>query len=172
MLSPSIIYKDGLYHLWYVDANSRGIRASHTDIKYSSSIDGLNWSEPQTIEMDYNGYYPWHLDVAYIEEFDEFWMLFPAFSPDIKANRTTLLFVRAKNPLDWTMQPDPVLERSSAGNWDSTRIYRSTFLYDEKEGKVRLWYSAARKYISFIISIYSWHIGYTESLYQANPLLE
>jgi len=156
MLSPAIVYKDDLYHLWYVDANSRGIHADYTVVKYRTSVDGIVWSEAQLVDIGCDGCYVWHLDAVYIPQFDEFWMFFPGFSDKIGAKRTVLFFARTNNPTEWITQPEPVL-------------YRSTFIYDEEEGNIRLWYSAARKHVSFILPIYSWHIGYTECAYPILP---
>ena len=166
MLSPSILYQGGLYHLWYVDSGRLGINSGYTEVKYRTSDDGVNWSQPQKVSIDLQGYQVWHLEVSYIPSAEEFWMFFPGFKEGQVANRTDLFFARAVEPLQWTVSPQPVLTKSSGKAWDNTRIYRASFLYDEESKEIRLWYSAAQRLwtLAYIIPYptYIWRIGYTD----------
>ncbi|MCX5657561.1 MAG: hypothetical protein NTZ48_04980, partial [Candidatus Omnitrophica bacterium] len=50
-------------------------------------------------------------------------------------------------------------------SWDSSRIYRASFIYDDLNNKIRVWYSAAKKRYWPIPTIYDWFIGYVEADY-------
>ncbi len=166
IISPSIVYKDGIYHFWYVDAGSHGINAGSTIVKYRSSPDGINWSGSEVVDIKIEGRSVWHLDVIYVPVYDEYWMLFPAYGSGVNANRTSLFFARAKQPLgSWLTFSNPVLERGSRESWDSSRIYRASFIYDDLNNKIRVWYSAAKKRYWPIPTIYDWFTGYTEANY-------
>lgn len=165
MLSPSIVYKDGIYHLWYVDSGWGGINAGYTEVKYRQSQDGVNWSEAEKVNISIGGIQVWHLEVNYIPSQGEFWMFFPGFSQGSVANRTDLYFARAKEPTDWIVYANPVLTRSGGKFWDNTRIYQASFLYDAEKQEIQLWYSAAQKVWKVFLIIpyptYQWRIGYT-----------
>ncbi|MDD5614305.1 MAG: hypothetical protein PHQ54_04460 [Candidatus Omnitrophica bacterium] len=166
MLSPSVIYQGGLYRLWYVDSGRAGINSGYTEVKYRTSDDGVNWSQPQKVSVDLQGHQVWHLEVSYIPSAGEFWMFFPGFKEGHVANHTDLFFARATGPLEWMVSPQPVLTRSAGKTWDNTRIYQASFLYDEDSKEIRLWYSAAQRVwtLAYLMPYptYIWRIGYTD----------
>ncbi|MCM8783273.1 MAG: hypothetical protein NC818_00635 [Candidatus Omnitrophica bacterium] len=165
MLSPSIVYREGVYHLWYVDSGRQGINASHTEVKYRTSYDGVNWSQASKVNINIDGIQIWHLEVNYILSQGEFWMFFPGFKEGTSADRTDLYFARTNNPLNWTTLLSPVLTRGTGKIWDNTRIYQTSFIYDEETQEIHLWYSAGQKVwkVFYIIPYptYQWRIGYT-----------
>ena len=139
-VSPSVAYRDGVFHLW--------LASSENSFVHATSTDGVNWSPPEALSMTPM---PWHVDVAYVEPEAEYWMLF-VDSPDSGAN---LRFARSEDGLNWSVCEAPVL-RPGPG-WDNERVYRATFLYGG-EGLLRVWYSARSQAAE-------WHIGYTEGTY-------
>jgi hypothetical protein len=165
MLSPSIVYQDGVYHLWYVDSGRYGIHAGYTEVKYRTSSDGVKWSQSKRVNVDLQNHQVWHLEISYIPALREYWMVFPGFEDGGVANRTDLFFARAVEPTDWIVSPDPILIRSRGKMWDNTRIYRASFLYDENTYEISLWYSAAQRIWSLAYYIpyptYVWRIGHT-----------
>jgi hypothetical protein len=135
-VSPAVVYRDGQFELWLTTG---------TEVVHATSEDGVNWSplEPASIDA-----VPWHLDVAYVKDRSEYWMLFV----DSPVAGSKLRLATSKDGLNWTAQLDPVL--SPGSGWDGERIYRSTFLYDAG-GIFRVWYSAKD-------SAGRWHVGYAE----------
>ena len=63
VVSPSIIYKDGIYHMWYVDSESMGER----HLSYSTSQDGKIWDKKTNCQLFGKQINPWHIDVALIK---------------------------------------------------------------------------------------------------------
>lgn len=75
--------------------------------------------------------------------------------------------------VDWTINPDPVLEPGPAGSWDQAGVWMpSVLLVDDT---LRMWYSGVSDY-----STWTWAIGYATSTdggmtwtkYGQNPVLE
>ena len=59
MLSPSVMFEDGKYKLWYVEDSV---------IKYIESADkGVSWTNPITLAIDYGNLRPWHFDVKHTD---------------------------------------------------------------------------------------------------------
>lgn len=63
VVSPSIIYRDGEYHMWFVDSESREQR----NLAYSHSVDGHNWSDRVICNLIGHCSMPWHIDVQLID---------------------------------------------------------------------------------------------------------
>jgi hypothetical protein len=136
-LSPAVLYVDGVFHMWL--AGSAG------GIAHSTSEDGVHWSPLESSDVTP---VPWHLDVAYVD--GEFVMLIV----DSPVAGARLVAATSSDGKEWSATNDPVL--SPGDGWDDERIYRSTLLYDDSPGLLRLWYSARS-------SAGQWHIGYTEA---------
>ena len=136
-LSPAVVYVDGVFHMWL--AGSAG------GVAHATSDDGTHWSPLESIDLTPA---PWHLDVAYVG--GEFVMLI-VDSPVAGAH---LVAATSKNGVNWSAGNDAVL--SPGDGWDDERIYRSTLVYDDSAGLLRLWYSARS-------SAGQWHIGYSEA---------
>jgi hypothetical protein len=142
LLSPSIVrLSDTSYYMWMTNG--------YDNTFMFTSSDGLSWStNRQKINTPD---YAWHLNVKYIPEKNEFWMLYD-FTPQVGM----LKFAKSTDGMNWTTFPDAVM-MSSANGWD-TNLYRSTFLYDNSTDQIKVWYSA---YTSSQI----WHIGYVSKNY-------
>lgn len=63
VVSPAIIYQNGIYRMWYVNSESRESRG----FSYSESADGKNWTEQSTCILNKCDNMPWHIDVNYID---------------------------------------------------------------------------------------------------------
>ena len=61
LVSPSIIFKDSRYYLWFVSGNKDSRR-----IYQVSSIDGINWQNVKECAINGFDYDPWHIDCNYI----------------------------------------------------------------------------------------------------------
>ncbi|MGB2695234.1 MAG: hypothetical protein WBD55_08615 [Dehalococcoidia bacterium] len=137
-VSPAVVYRGGRFEMW--------MAGNDDTLVYTTSDDGEAWAPLQ------EGSLPdslWHLDVQYVAARHEYWMLYAT----LPGTGGELKFARSADGLDWDMCEQPVLQASSG--WDSDRIYRSTFLYDEARNMLRVWYSARD-------GEGVWGIGYTE----------
>jgi hypothetical protein len=85
---------------------------------------------------------PWHIDVVWVAEIQEFWALYnekPAFSCATPALRLST----SKDGITWTQHPTPVLRAGVTREFKDI-VYRSTLDYDARTDMVTLWYSGAR----------------------------
>lgn len=156
--------------MWSIRTN--GWAATSSIIEFRESSDGFIWCEPETLTIDMPGKVLWHMDVDYIHDFQEFWSLLCCYdsmsiydfpppvwieSDSVKSEKnipTELYLARSKDGKNWKFYSKPALIPPRDG-WDSERIYRSTFLYDSLDARIRIWYSASnRKKV--------WHVSYTE----------
>src|SRR5659263_128279 len=151
VMSPAIIKNGSVYDMWYTGGASC---SADTIVKFATSADGINWSSPQmvNIQSDLN---IWHLDVSYIPSQNEYWMVYAAYPKGSTCGNTDLYFAKSKDKINWTNYPDIILTRGAS--WDSSQIYRSTFLFNDTSNTMRIWYSARGGV--------AWHIGYVEKQY-------
>lgn len=140
-LSPSVVYRNGRFEMW--------LASTAETLVYATSSDGITWSPLQEVSVTQP---PWHLDVIYVEPQSAYWMLF-VDSPLSGAN---LRFATSEDGLEWSVCPAPVLTPSLG--WDHERIYRATFLYDEGDDQLNVWYSARS-------DAAEWRIGYAQGGY-------
>jgi hypothetical protein len=146
--SYAIIKQGSDWHYWAESSD-----ALH-DVYYRYSTDGKNWSEAQNIVFSpVPEFLPWHLDVIYVPDRSEYWMLFNC--PD--ATGGSLFLAKSRDRLNWTPALNKVLSPSVSG-WDNDMLYRSTLLYDSNSQLLRIWYSADD-------AGGEWHIGYTQTEY-------
>lgn len=123
MLSPAVIYKDGLYQMWYV--------SRHYEIEYIESNNLKNWSKPRIIKINYpeKNLRSWHLDVQFIDGRYQmlvlgFHMKKP-FKTYMRYTDTSLFLSTSTNNVDYS-KPTRIIEPSKIG-FDNRGLYRSTF---------------------------------------------
>jgi len=143
-LSPSVVQLDSNeFYLWMTNGSD--------EVLFYESTDGKTWGIPQAVNIAEN---VWHMNVSYIPEKDEFWMLTQPASADCP-----LRWAVSTDGINWTTYPNrPVISPSVSG-WDTTP-YRGSFLYDAASDQLQIWYSAYTRDPSVI-----WHTGYVEADY-------
>lgn len=140
-VSPSVVYRDGVFQMW--------MASNENTLVFSTSADGIAWSPLEELDLS-----PalWHVDVKYVEATSEYWMLYA----DSALSNGNLRLATSLDGLGWIPCRNPLL--SPSDGWDSDRIYRATFLYEEGSDLLRVWYSARS-------TASEWRIGYTQSGY-------
>lgn len=152
LLSPTITYDSHkeLYFMYYNNSGNVGyFNGQNNKVQVRYSKDGINWSEDvrdvvNFLGKDQNGQQlaPWHQDVQYIPEKNEYWALSQCFagsSPD----GSVLYMTRSKDGLNWEQVGNqPVLIPNDAPFWNDFQIYRSTFVYNADTDTMDIWYSA------------------------------
>jgi len=149
MLSPAVVKVGATYHMWYVDET-----AAPNEIKHRTSADGEAWGAEGTCNLYGtmpSGQEPWHLEIRYMSEYSEYWMLLSITNLGGTGVPGWLLFARSENATNWYLYPEVLLKPSAAG-WDSFMTYKATFLLDDTT--LRIWYSARD-------APANWHVGYT-----------
>lgn len=158
VLSPSIVKKsNNEWYMWCVDTRDTGYCNQTNHVDYRTSTDGINWSEPQSLEGTFvqRGYQPWHIDVEYIAEKNEYHAVFPAYQDGGTSAYTELFFAKSTDGIIWTNYEKPLLTVKS-GSWDRDFIYRASFIVENNIMKV--WYSAGTGN-----NTDGWRIGYSEN---------
>lgn len=135
LLSPSIIYKDGMYHIWVVEQTTdRGLI-----VKYYQSNSGYNWNYIRDINISFNyntkDYTPWHIDVIWHDEQyyllancqnGEHWVLFLSESSDnVSYNNSDVVILPRKGSWDEQLYRATIVPVA-----DSLRIYYSARTFD------------------------------------------
>lgn len=139
-LSPTVIFEDMKYKLWFVDGS----------IKYMESSDGLNWSSPILCTYSLpSGHSPWHLDIVHTDLGYE--MLLNTSRGG--TNDKVLLTSVSSDGKTWGTFKDSIYPSKNKRAFDSQQIYRSTFV--KINGKYYVYYSALAAYATF------WHIALT-----------
>lgn len=150
ILSPAIVKQGSNWYLWFIKSIS-----SHYEVEYYTSSNGTSWTYNSTLDLDIDvggNKEPWHLEVRYISEKSEYWMLY-----NISGGGYDLAFAKSSNRTTWTKYNKFVLSPSASG-WDDGFIYRSTFRYNSSNDKIEVWYTGKS-------SGGVWHTGYTDKDY-------
>ncbi len=123
-LSPAVVQVDAShFYLWLNNASGQ--------VFVSESFDGINWGVFQTVNL---GDGSWHLNVTYVPEKDEYWMIYmPAYGC------TTLNWAVSDDGINWTPYKNKGVLAASTG-WDSV-IYRGTVIYNAATDLLKIWYS-------------------------------
>jgi len=146
-LSPTVLYEAGTFYMWYV--RNAGCAAGTSTVYLRTSTDGLSWGPEQIVSLPHADQVVWHPDVQ--KTGSTYVMLYAAYPNGSTCNSTRLYYAESTDRINWTATETPILTPNPSG-WDSTNIYRSTFLVNDTY--LRIWYSAR--------SGSQWHVGYTE----------
>ncbi len=151
IISPSVVRRTpNDWLMWAVNGNA-GCTGSSAAVELRRSINGVDWSVPETVALTQPGFSPWHIDVEWIPSRNEFWALYNVKTAG-SCTTSAVYLATSTDGVHWTTYPSPVLAR---GAIDELRdvVYRSSFAYDPSSDAVTIWYSGAR----FDGSNYSWH---------------
>jgi len=138
--SPSIIYNENVYKMWFFGGEDK--------LYYMSSSDGKTWTEPIDVNMKIKDWKTWHIDVLKTD------LGYEALISCRKEHLSTraLYYASSSDGINWKVSENPVIYPTTS-SWDSGGIYRATFI--KQDGLYKVWYSA------YDLSN-KWHIGYAE----------
>lgn len=159
ILSPAVEKTPTGYALWSVNSGSLGCSATQTTVELRTSMDGISWTAPQTVNLNQPGYHVWHLDVTFVPSKNEYWAVYAAY-PQASCGTTSLFLARSSDGINWTTYPNPLL--TAGTGWDAGQIYRSSMIYEASTDALRVWYSARN-------TQHVWHTGYSEAPYSQLP---
>jgi hypothetical protein len=145
LISPAIVREpNGSWRMWTVNAGAAGCRAHAADLTLTQrrSRDGISWNSAEAVQLAINRYVPWHWDVQYIRDRQEYWALIAAYPDGTTCSRTSIFFARSANGTAWTVSPTPLLEPGALPALNDL-VYRSTFRYYPSINVVRVWFSGA-----------------------------
>lgn len=123
-LSPALVYENGTYKMWAIDLKQGYV------IHYYESADGLKWTEPKIINVEYENptVRHWHLDVIHTPKGYE--MLISAFPKDSSDHlHMSLYYAFSKDNENYSKARLILRPRTGTNKWDNQGLYRSSLLY-------------------------------------------
>lgn len=123
-LSPALVYENHTYKMWAID-----LRKGYT-IHYYESADGITWSKPKAITVEYENpnIRHWHLDVIHSPKGYE--MLLSAFPKNSNDHlHMSLYYAFSKDNETYTKARLILKPRTGTSKWDNQGLYRSSLLY-------------------------------------------
>jgi hypothetical protein len=144
IVSPSVVRISATnWHMWAVNAGPIGCKSEATTVEHRTSSDGIHWTAAQKVDMSGpNDRTPWHLDVVWVPELQQFWGLYNE-KPRQSCATQALRFVTSADGITWTQYPTPILRAGVVQEFRDI-VYRSTMEYDARTDMVTFWYSGAR----------------------------
>jgi len=115
VLAQSIEWDGSQYVMYSVNADTT---PNSIERRTSNSITS-GWSDPITLSLIIPARETWHIEV--IRDGADWFMLIYTVQGD-------LFFSLSHNGIDWIIGGNPVVVQGAAGAWDSTNLYRSTFV--------------------------------------------
>lgn len=141
-LSPSVIYEDNKYKLWYV---------SYANMYYTESTDGTTWTTPVKCTVLRNIYDLWHLDIIKTDLGYE--AVISCYETDNNNGIYYLFYSKSSDGVTWSEIKLIISPSPEYIAWDNKAIYRSSIV---KVGDLyKIYYSATR-------TGGQWYIGLTE----------
>jgi len=126
-LSPSVLFDNGVYRMWGVDASS-----PKRKVVYLESTEATTWNSRSYPVIDWGPLTPWHLDVILTDLGYE--LLVQAYDSGLDNNHADLYWVVMDKGMGRCTTPKLALHRSgSIENQDYEGIYRSTFIKSGNE---------------------------------------
>lgn len=156
IISPAIIYKNNVYTMWVVNSTSIGCSSTTKKLQFYNSTDGISWNGSfSTSFTNPSGKYLWHMDIDWIIERNEYWMIFDA-AASCNAQIQGIFLSNSSDGITWTTSGSPLITYIPS-TWDEV-LYRPTFLYNKTSNDMlEIWYSASNWPRTI------WHTGYTSN---------
>jgi hypothetical protein len=143
VVSPTVARRaDNDWKMWEVDAGRAGCNAPNSRMILRRSTDGIRWAAPVAVAFSQPGFLPWHLDVQYVPQRNEYWALVAAYPRGRNCTASSLFLATSTDGVSWTTFPSPVLGRGSLPQF-STNVYRSTFAFEPDGHALTLWLTGA-----------------------------
>ena len=121
-MSPSIIYENKIYKIWYINKNKI----------YFIEKNGNFISTPRILNINYKSKYnAWHFDLIYNREKKLYELVSCIFINKKNYRKMPLYYTSSKDNLIWD-KPVLIMKPSKNKNkWDSEGLYRSSLLYEK-----------------------------------------
>ena len=142
VISPSVVRRsDTEWLMWSVNGGSRGCSDEQASVELRRSRNGITWSAPIPVALANGDLMPWHIEVQWIPELDQYWALYPSKQSGNCFTRAIFLST-STDGINWTTYPTPVLVSGELSALADI-VYRSTFRYLAETDEVRFWFSGA-----------------------------
>lgn len=168
----SLLLEDGedgqpVYRMWFSWRPKRGIG-------YTQSRDGINWSEPSLVLPPLAGS-SWEADEvnrpAVIFQDGKYMMWYSGqMKPYLEDGRSVIGLAVSTDGINWERRPEPVMEPDQL--WEKQAIMCPHVLYDEEDGRYKMWYAAGCNHEPDAIGYAFSRDGLSWEKYMDNPSLE
>lgn len=154
-MSPSIIYENKIYKIWYINKNKIYYIEKNANIL----------SKPRMLNINYkNKYNAWHFDLIYNSEKKLYELISCIYINQKNYRKMPLYYTSSKDNIIWN-KPFLIMKPSKNQNkWDSEGLYRSSLLYEK--GNYYLFYSGHDKFYNVGIGLM-----YGKTLKDLKPLV-
>jgi hypothetical protein len=143
IISPAVVRRGQRdWWMWAVNGGPAGCEGSSARIDVRHSEDGQHWSPPSPVELAQPRFFPWHVDVQWIPNENQFWAIYNVKLPGSCATPAVFL-ATSPDGVNWTARDEPLLAKGSIPAFADV-VYRSTFSYDPLSDAIVFWYSGAR----------------------------
>ncbi len=131
-ISPTVIYKDGKYNLWFIGDGYK--------LQYWESSNLKEWNNKRTININYQNktLQTWHFDIVYTNGLYE--AVLTSFNKGEKRNNMNLYYTKSYDNIDWESPKLIMTPSFDSNSWDNKGLYRGSLLHIED--KYYLFYSA------------------------------
>lgn len=120
MVSPAIIYENGTYRVWFVNAYK---------VKYRELKDG-QWSNIKVCELPYeDDAFTWHIDL--IKNNDKYEILTCATTDKKDRKHMSLYYAKSDDGLKFDTAKTVLNPTGNNSDWDGNGLYRSSFMYSD-----------------------------------------
>lgn len=167
----SLLLEDGedgqpVYRMWFSWRPKRGIG-------YTQSWDGINWSEPSLVLPPLAGS-SWEADEvnrpAVIFRDGKYMMWYSGqMKPYLENGRSVIGLAVSTDGINWERRPEPVMEPDQL--WEKQAIMCPHVLYDEEDGRYKMWYAAGCNHEPDAIGYAFSRDGLSWEKYMDNPSL-
>ena len=117
VVSPAVLYNNGVYRMWFVDSESRIAR----NVAYSESINGHDWTEKKICKLNGQENIPWHIDVNIID--GKYHLL--------SYNFNTITLWKSEDGINFSFIKE-ILKPSVFGSFYGYTLYRACIIKDDK----------------------------------------
>lgn len=138
IMDPYIIYKDGIYHLWYASFSLTDFKIN---IGYATSMDGISWTKQNNGNPVVTYTEPWEMykvrSPVVLFENNQYKMW---YSGGVDSDGIYILYAYSSDGIHWTKPADenPVLSQGASWTFDHWNIVPNAILNDNNVYK--LWY--------------------------------
>lgn len=120
MVSAAVLYENGTYKVWYVNAYK---------VKYRELKDG-KWSKIRMCDLPYeNGEFTWHIDL--IENGGKYEILTCATTDKQDRKHMKLYYAQSDDGLHYNTAKKVLEPTGNNSDWDGNGLYRSTLMYSD-----------------------------------------
>lgn len=122
-ISPSIIYENSLYKIWYVNNNK---------IYYRESKDLKEFTKEKLINIEYeDSVKSWHIDIAHTKKGYE--MIIVSYSDWDHRAFMNLYYTFSENNEEYSIAKTIIRPTTGTNYWDNKGMYRGSILYENDQ---------------------------------------